>query len=49
MVAVVLLITDQVFNFTGISDFIDSEKSIAVLPFENMSGSDEAYFASGVT
>ncbi|SMD33256.1 TolB amino-terminal domain-containing protein [Reichenbachiella faecimaris] len=47
--AVVLLITDRVFNFTGVSDPTAPQKSIAVLPFENMSSEEDAYFAKGVT
>jgi adenylate cyclase len=47
--AIVLLITDRVFNFTGVSDPSAPDKSIAVLPFENMSSEEDAYFAKGVT
>ncbi|MEQ8906313.1 MAG: tetratricopeptide repeat protein [Ekhidna sp.] len=49
VVVVLLLISDRIFNFTGISDIPNPDKSIAVLPFENMSGDEDAYFASGVT
>lgn len=49
ILAVVLLVTDRVFNFTGISSPVDQDKSIAVLPFINMSDEDDAYFAAGVT
>ena len=48
--AIVLLVTDRVFNLTGqlnISD--DNFKSIAVLPFENMSSAEDAYFTAGIT
>lgn len=38
--------------FVGVNTFLDSSpknKSIAVLPFENLSGEADAYFAAGVT
>jgi serine/threonine-protein kinase len=34
---------------SGGVEVVTSEKSIAVLPFENLSGSDDEYFADGVT
>lgn len=48
--AVVLLLADRVFNITGpqMAD-PDLAKSIAVLPFENMSNDDQTWFAKGVT
>lgn len=48
-VAVLLLISDRVFNFTGGTTTDRKDKSIAVLPFENMSREEDAYFALGVT
>ncbi len=47
--AIVLLVADRVFNFTGVADPMAPEKSIAVLPFENLSSEEDAYFAKGVT
>lgn len=49
ILAVLLLVTDRVFNFTGASDTAVSDKSIAVLPFVNLSDEEDAYFATGVT
>jgi TolB-like protein/Tfp pilus assembly protein PilF len=44
-VAVLLLAADRFFESSGER----TKKSIAVLPFENMSGPDDAYFSAGVT
>lgn len=48
-VAVLLLISDRVFNFTGNKTIDSKDKSIAVLPFKNMSSEEDAYFALGIT
>ncbi len=48
-IAVVLLITDRVFNFSGAIQDSSPVKSIAVLPFDNMSTDEDAYFAEGIT
>lgn len=49
VLVIVLLVVDRVFNFTGAADPNVSKKSIAVLPFENMSGGEDAWFAKGIT
>lgn len=46
--AVILLITDRIFSFTKLSQ-MEQSKSIAVLPFDNMSSEDDSYFTKGVT
>jgi TolB-like protein/Tfp pilus assembly protein PilF len=46
--AVILLVTDRVFNFSTLGNTTRS-KSIAVLPFENMSSEEDLYFTKGVT
>lgn len=48
--AVVLLISDRIFGITYSGESTTEQtKSIAVLPFENMSVEEDAYFAAGVT
>ena len=46
---VLILVADRFLNFTGQTIEVNRERSIAVLPFENMSGDDDAYFVAGVT
>ncbi len=46
--AIVLLVADRFLNFTDITSD-DPSKAIAVLPFKNLSGDEDAYFAQGVT
>ena len=40
--------TDRIFSFSTLGDS-DQSKSIAVLPFDNMSSEDDVYFTKGVT
>lgn len=48
--AVVLLLTDRIFNVTGGKGVENLEKSIAVLPFTNMSDDpDQEFFSDGLT
>ncbi|WMN12252.1 tetratricopeptide repeat protein [Marivirga salinae] len=47
--AIILLLADRVFNFTDTLETTDEKKAIAVLPFENMSTAEDAYFAKGIT
>ena len=53
IVAVLLLVADRQFdlaeNITGESEARVDMSSIAVLPFENLSGPDDEYFTAGVT
>lgn len=44
--AIALLLSDRIFNLTG-QDAVQ-DKSVAVLPFENMNSDADAYFAEGV-
>jgi len=46
--AVILLITDRIFNFSKLGE-VEQSKSIAVIPFDNMSSEDDIYFTKGVT
>ena len=48
MIAVMLLLIDRFFNVTGKFDHPIKDKSIAVMPFNNMGGEADAYFAKGV-
>lgn len=49
-VAIALLVADRLFNITGQPTYGDIEKSIAVLPFTNMSNDpDQDYFSIGLT
>jgi len=48
--AVVLLLTDRIFHITGNAAVGNIEKSIAVLPFTNMSNDpDQEFFSDGLT
>lgn len=47
-IAVVLLLTDRFTNFTGTLPEIQKERSIAVLPFDNLGDPETAYFAEGM-
>lgn len=48
--AILLLIADRVFNFTGASDNNHLNKSIAVLAFADMSpNKDQEYFSDGIS
>ena len=47
--AVILLLGDRWFNFTGSADANLDQNTIAVLPFENLSKEDDAYFTKGIT
>ncbi|NNF35517.1 MAG: tetratricopeptide repeat protein [Saprospiraceae bacterium] len=47
--AVILLLADRQFDFTNKSNYEYSKKSIAVLPFENLSPDDDSYFTRGIT
>lgn len=50
VVAVVFLLVDRFVDFSGAKvGQSPVEKSVAVLPFDNMSGDEDAYFAAGVT
>jgi TolB-like protein len=47
--AVVLLVADRVFNLTDFSPVDSKTKTIAVLPFQNLSGEeDNAFFTTGM-
>ncbi len=49
LLAVIFLISDRFFNFTeGVFEGLDPN-TIAVLPFENQSSKEDAYFAAGIT
>ena len=48
-IAVVLLLLDRWYNFTGASTDNYSNNTIAVLPFENMSGTEDNYFSKGIS
>jgi len=47
--AVILLLADRQFDFTNKSNNEFFKKSIAVLPFENLSAEDDSYFTRGIT
>lgn len=46
---VILLLVDRFFEINVSLEDGTRDKSIAILPFENMSASEDAYFASGIT
>lgn len=48
-IAIVLLLVDRFFNLTGSMLEGINAKSIMVLPFDNKSGEDDAYFVEGIT
>ncbi|MFY0686519.1 MAG: hypothetical protein JXQ90_05105 [Cyclobacteriaceae bacterium] len=49
-IAVVLLVSDRLFNISGYAEVKNMERSIAVLPFENLSNDeDQNYFSEGLT
>ena len=47
--AIVLLLLDRFYGFTANAGARDVRKAIAVLPFKNLSGDEDSYFAIGVT
>ncbi len=48
--AVLLLVTDRIFNFTGATETDNKDKSIAVLAFADMSQQkDQEYFSDGIS
>lgn len=50
IMAIIFLLVDRFVNFSGTAGLraTDKERSVAVLPFDNMSGTEDAYFAAGV-
>jgi adenylate cyclase len=47
--AVVFLVADKMFDFTTSGNEPEINKSIAILPFQNLTGEDDDYFTIGVT
>lgn len=47
--AVILLLLDRVTNFSDAVMEVEVERSIAVLPFDNLGDAGTAYFAEGIT
>lgn len=48
-IVVLLLVFDRFYSISVALDTEIEEKSVAVLPFQNVSESEDAYFASGIT
>lgn len=48
VIAVVFLLADRFTNFTGTLPASEKERSIAVLPFDNLGDPETAYFAEGM-
>ena len=48
IIAIVFLVTDRFTNFTGTLPSTEKERSIAVLPFDNLGDPETAYFAEGM-
>ena len=48
VIAVVFLVADRFTNFTGTLPSREKERSIAVLPFDNLGDPETAYFAAGM-
>lgn len=47
-IAIVFLVADRFTNFTGTLPTTEKERSIAVLPFDNLGDPETAYFAEGM-